>query len=60
MQQLMFHIGLTTVGLVGVFVVPLLGWQWLFVLGGLTGAACLADDQSPPGIAELARQPGPR
>jgi putative MFS transporter len=35
MQQLMFPIGLTTVGLVGVFVVPLLGWQWLFVLGGL-------------------------
>jgi len=35
MQQLMFPIGLTTVGLVGVFVVPLWGWQWLFVLGGL-------------------------
>src|ERR1700685_3934796 len=35
MQQLMFPIGLTTVGLVGVFVVPLMGWQWLFVLGGL-------------------------
>jgi len=35
MQQLMFPIGLTTVGLVGVFVVPLLGWQWMFVLGGL-------------------------
>src|ERR1700688_715028 len=35
MQQLMFPIGLTTVGLVGIFVVPLLGWQWLFVLGGL-------------------------
>src|SRR5580700_8254451 len=35
MQQLMFPIGLTTVGLVGVFVVPLMGWQWMFVLGGL-------------------------
>ena len=35
MQQLMFPVGLTTVGLVGVFVVPLMGWQWLFVLGGL-------------------------
>jgi putative MFS transporter len=35
MQQLMFPIGLTTVGLVGVFVVPLLGWQWMFVLGSL-------------------------
>ena len=34
-QQLMFPIGLTTVGLVGIFVVPLLGWQWMFVLGGL-------------------------
>jgi MFS transporter, putative metabolite:H+ symporter len=35
MQQLMFPAGLTTVGLVGIFVVPLLGWQWMFVLGGL-------------------------
>jgi MFS transporter, putative metabolite:H+ symporter len=35
MQQLMFPIGLTTVGLVGIFVVPLLGWQWMFVLGGI-------------------------
>jgi MFS transporter, putative metabolite:H+ symporter len=34
-QQLMFPIGLTTVSLVGIFVVPLLGWQWMFVLGGL-------------------------
>jgi putative MFS transporter len=31
----MFPIGLTTVGLIGVFVVPLMGWQWMFVLGGL-------------------------
>lgn len=35
LQQIMFPIGLTTVGLVGVFAVPLLGWQWLFVFGGL-------------------------
>jgi putative MFS transporter len=34
-QQLMFPIGLTTVGLIGVFVVPILGWQWMFVLGGV-------------------------
>jgi MFS transporter, putative metabolite:H+ symporter len=34
-QQMMFPIGLTTVGLVGVFVVPILGWQWMFVFGGL-------------------------
>jgi len=34
-QQLMFPIGLTTVGLVGIFVVPAFGWQWMFVLGGL-------------------------
>ncbi len=34
-QQLMFPIGLTTVALVGIFVVPVLGWQWMFVLGGL-------------------------
>jgi MFS transporter, putative metabolite:H+ symporter len=34
-QQLMFPIGLTTVALVGTFVVPKLGWQWMFVLGGL-------------------------
>jgi putative MFS transporter len=35
LQQLMFPIGLTTVALVGTFVVPSLGWQWMFVLGGL-------------------------
>src|ERR1700683_3320444 len=35
LQQLMFPIGLTTVALVGVFVVPILGWQWMFVLGAL-------------------------
>jgi MFS transporter, putative metabolite:H+ symporter len=34
-QQLMFPIGLTSVALVGIFVVPILGWQWMFVLGGL-------------------------
>jgi MFS transporter, putative metabolite:H+ symporter len=35
LQQLMFPVGLTTVALVGTFVVPALGWQWMFVLGGL-------------------------
>jgi MFS transporter, putative metabolite:H+ symporter len=35
LQQLMFPVGLTTVALVGIFVVPVLGWQWMFVLGGL-------------------------
>jgi MFS transporter, putative metabolite:H+ symporter len=35
LQQIMFPIGLTTVALVGTFVVPMLGWQWMFVLGGL-------------------------
>src|SRR6202041_3644263 len=41
MQQLMFPIGLTTVGLVGVFVVPLMGGLWMFVLGGLPGLLAL-------------------
>ena len=35
MQQIMFPIGLTTVGLVGVFAVPHLGWRWMFLFGGL-------------------------
>jgi MFS transporter, putative metabolite:H+ symporter len=35
LQQCMFPVGLTTVALVGTFVVPVLGWQWMFVLGGL-------------------------
>ena len=35
LQQTMFAVGLTAVALVGVFVVPLLGWQWMFVLGAL-------------------------
>jgi putative MFS transporter len=34
-QQLMFPIGLTTVALVGTFVVPLLGWQWMFLFGAI-------------------------
>ncbi len=34
-QQLMFPIGLTTVALVGTFVVPKLGWQWMFFVGAL-------------------------
>jgi putative MFS transporter len=34
-QQMMFPIGLTTAGLVGAFVIPSLGWQSAFVLGGL-------------------------
>jgi MFS transporter, putative metabolite:H+ symporter len=34
-QQMLFPVGLTTVGLVGVFAVPLLGWQSMFVFGGL-------------------------
>jgi putative MFS transporter len=35
LQQAMFPVGLTTVALVGIFVVPTLGWQWMFVFGGL-------------------------
>ncbi len=34
-QQLMFPIGLTTVALAGTFVVPHLGWQWMFFFGSL-------------------------
>ncbi len=35
LQQAMFPVGLTTVALVGTFVMPVLGWQWMFVFGGL-------------------------
>jgi MFS transporter, putative metabolite:H+ symporter len=35
LQQSMFPVGLTTVALVGTFVVPILGWQWMFVFGGI-------------------------
>jgi putative MFS transporter len=34
-QQTMFAVGLTAASLVGIFVVPILGWQWMFILGGL-------------------------
>jgi MFS transporter, putative metabolite:H+ symporter len=34
-QQLMFPIGLTSVALVGAFVVPRFGWQWMFAIGAL-------------------------
>ncbi|HZT51959.1 MAG TPA: MFS transporter [Stellaceae bacterium] len=33
--QVQFAIGLTIVALVGVWVVPHLGWQWMFVIGGV-------------------------
>ena len=33
--QVLFAIGLPVVGLVGVYVVPNWGWQWMFVLGGI-------------------------
>lgn len=35
LQQTMFGVGLTAVALVGVFVVPHLGWQWMFAIGAL-------------------------
>ena len=41
LQQLMFPVGLTTVALVGVFVVPHWGWQWMFVLGALPALLAL-------------------
>ncbi|HEY2527593.1 MAG TPA: MFS transporter [Xanthobacteraceae bacterium] len=50
-QQLMFPIGLTTAGLVGTFVVPILGWQWMFALGGLPVLLAL------PMIKELPESP---
>jgi putative MFS transporter len=34
-QQLMFPVGLTAVALVGTFVVPLMGWQWMFFFGAI-------------------------
>src|ERR1700728_940924 len=41
LQQLMFPVGLTTVALVGVFLVPHWGWQWMFVLGALPALLAL-------------------
>jgi putative MFS transporter len=47
-QQLMFPIGLTTVALVGTFVVPLLGWQWMFFFGALPVLLALPMFQALP------------
>ena len=33
--QLLFAVGLLVVGLVGVWVVPNLGWQWMFIIGAV-------------------------
>ena len=60
MQQIMFPIGLTTVGLVGYFVVPQLGLAVDVHSRRAAGAARFADDQGVAGIAALARQPRPR
>jgi putative MFS transporter len=35
LYELVFPIGLVSVGLVGLWVVPHLGWQWMFVIGAL-------------------------
>ena len=41
LQQLMFPVGLTSVALVGVYVVPRWGWQWMFVLGAVPALLAL-------------------
>jgi putative MFS transporter len=33
--QVLFAVGLPVVGLVGVYVVPNWGWQWMFIIGGI-------------------------
>lgn len=40
--QLPFPIGLTAVALAGVWVVPHLGWQWMFVIGAVPAFAIVA------------------
>lgn len=39
--QLMFTIGLLFTGLAGVWIVPTLGWQWMFVVGALPAVIAL-------------------
>jgi putative MFS transporter len=39
--QLLFTVGLLFAGLAGVFVVPRLGWQWMFVIGALPAVVAL-------------------
>lgn len=34
-MQILFAVGLLAVGLVGVWVVPNLGWQWMFIIGAI-------------------------
>jgi MFS transporter, putative metabolite:H+ symporter len=34
-MQILFAVGLLAVGLVGVWVVPNLGWQWMFIIGAV-------------------------
>src|SRR5262245_1357426 len=39
--QLLFTIGLLFAGLAGVFVVPTLGWQWMFIIGAFPALIAL-------------------
>ncbi|HXS42365.1 MAG TPA: MFS transporter [Stellaceae bacterium] len=39
--QVLFAIGLTAVALVGVYVVPHLGWRWMFIIGALPALVAL-------------------
>ena len=39
--QLLFTIGLLFAGLAGVYVIPALGWQWMFIIGALPALIAL-------------------
>ncbi|MFZ0840241.1 MAG: MFS transporter, partial [Xanthobacteraceae bacterium] len=39
--QLLFTVGLLFAGLAGVYVIPALGWQWMFIIGALPALIAL-------------------
>jgi putative MFS transporter len=41
LYELIFPIGVMVVALTGYWIVPIFGWRWLFVIGGLSAALCL-------------------
>ena len=55
--QVLFSVGLMAVALVGVYVVPHWGWQWMFIIGAVPGLIAIPMRTVLPEVAALAREP---
>ena len=59
LYEMIFPIGLMVTGQVGALLVPLFGWQIMFMIGGIPGLSSRADAVAIAGIPTLADRQGP-